>query len=74
MSTFTQHNKGANSKGVQVFDSKDSSKFKQYGGGIQIIDGVAKETSNSVPSQNQTMIVNGGFGFQATNMTTHYHK
>lgn len=43
MSTFTQNNIGANSKGTQIFSSSDSHKFTQNGGGTQIIDGVTKQ-------------------------------
>lgn len=52
MSTFTQVNKGNNSKGVQVFSSSEKHRFKQYGGGTQIIDGVPRTTSNPIPNAN----------------------
>ena len=46
MSTFIQHNKGKNSKGVQVFSSDQKEMFHQYGGGTQIIDGEVVHTQN----------------------------
>lgn len=82
MSTFIQINKGPNSKGTQVFSSKDSAKFVQYGGGIQIIDGIEKETSNPIPSEESSKgktqyhmtVGSGQTGFQIHNMTTTVHK
>lgn len=46
ISMFVQHNNGTNNKCTQTFSSKDKDKFKQYGGGVQIIDGVKTYTQN----------------------------
>lgn len=50
MSNFIQVNLGGSSKGTQIFTSKDRGRFVQYGGGIQIIDGVPTRTNFPVPS------------------------
>lgn len=50
MSTFVQVNLGGSSKATQTFASKDRHRFTQYGGGIQIIDGVSTRTNFPVPS------------------------
>jgi hypothetical protein len=88
MSTFVQHNKGTNSKGTQTFSSQDKDKFRQYGGGVQIIDGVPTHTQNVAPNEVafQTPLtrgsegasrfvqnVNGGIAFQCYEQTNTYH-
>lgn len=90
MSTFVQYNNGGNANNcTQTFSSKDSSQFKQYGGGVQVIDGVRTYTQtvndNEMAFQTpqhgegkahyvQNVRGNNAIAFQAHNMTTTFHK
>jgi hypothetical protein len=49
MAKFTQVNYGKNNQCTQIFSSKYEGQVKQYGGGVQIIDGVRRETNNPFP-------------------------
>jgi len=84
MSKFVQYNNGKN-EGVQIFSSSRKDDFKQYGGGVQIIDGVPTHTQNVRPGEvvSQTpqthgsegarhfvQNVSGGIAFQSFNQTS----
>lgn len=82
MSTFVQNNNSSNNKCTQIFSAKDKDNFKQYGGGVQIIDGVITYTQNvndgeigvQVANKNEksnfVQVLNGtnAIAFQSVNM------